>query len=52
MDTRLNIFTNTEQVNFIPVSLCHDQFIEYRHYCLSLAQLNGVDNNNSARALD
>ena len=42
MDTRLNIFTQTEQVEFIPVSLCHGQFIEYRHYCLSLARLNDV----------
>ena len=40
MDTRLNIFTQTEQVEFIPVSLCHGQFIEYRHYCLSLARPN------------
>ena len=29
-----------------------NQSIIYRHYCLSLAQPNGVDNNNSARALD
>src|SRR5215216_8026202 len=42
MDTRLNIFTKTEQVRFIPVSLCHCQFIEYRHYCLSLARPNDV----------
>ena len=28
MDTRLNIFTKTEQVEFIPVSLCHSQFIK------------------------
>ena len=42
MDTRLNIFTQTEQVEFIPVSLCHGQFIEYRHYCLSLARLNDM----------
>ena len=42
MDTRLNIFTKTEQVEFIPVSLCHDQFIKYRHYRLSLARLNDV----------
>ena len=40
MDTRLNIFTKTEQVEFIPVSLCHSQFIKYHHYCLSLAQPN------------
>ena len=40
MDTRLNIFTKTEQVEFIPVSLCHGQFIEYRHYCLPLARPN------------
>ena len=40
MDTRLNIFTKTEEVESIPVSLCHGQFIEYRHYCLSLARLN------------
>ena len=40
MDTRLNIFTQTEQVEFIPVSLCHGQLIEYRHYCLSLARPN------------
>ena len=52
MDTMLKIFTQTEQVEFIPVSLYHGQFIEYRHYCLSLARSNGVDNNNSARALD
>ena len=42
MDTRLNIFTNTKQVEFIPVSLCHNQFIKYRHYCLSLARPNDV----------
>ena len=48
MDTRLNIFTQTEQVEFIPVSLRHGQFIKYRHYCLSLARPNNV-NNNSAR---
>ena len=42
MDTRLNIFTQTEQVEFIPVSLCHDQFIECRHYCLSLARPNDM----------
>ena len=40
MDTRLNIFTQIEQVEFIPVSLCHGQFIKYRHYCLSLARSN------------
>ena len=42
MDTRLNIFTQTEQVEFIPVSLCHDQFIGYPHYCLSLARPNDM----------
>ena len=42
MDTRLNIFTQTEQVEFIPVSLYHDQLIGYRHYCLSLARPNDV----------
>ena len=42
MDTRLNIFTQTEQVEFIPVSLYHGQFIEYRHYFLSLARPNDV----------
>ena len=42
MDTRLNIFTKTEQVEFIPVSLCHNKFIEYRHYCLSLVRLNDL----------
>ena len=42
MDTRLNIFTKTEQVEFIPVSLCHSQFIKYRHYCLSLARPNDL----------
>ena len=42
MDTRLNIFTKTKQVEFIPVSLCHTQFIEYRHYCLSLARSNDM----------
>ena len=42
MDTRLNIFTQKEQVEFIPVSLCHGQFIKYRHYCLSLARPNDV----------
>ena len=42
MDTRLNIFTQTEQVKFIPVSLYHGQFIEYRHYCLSLARPNDM----------
>ena len=42
MDTRLNIFTKTEQVEFIPVSLCHGQFIEYCHYCFSLARPNDM----------
>ena len=42
MDTRLNIFTQTKQVEFIPVFLCHDQFIECRHYCLSLARPNNL----------
>ena len=42
MDTRLNIFTQTEQVEFIPVSLCHDQFIGCCHYCLSLARPNDM----------
>ena len=42
MDTRLNIFTQIEQVEFIPVSLYHDEFIEYRHYCLSLARPNDM----------
>ena len=49
MDNRLNIFTQTEQVEFIPVSLCHGQFIKYHHYCLSLARPNDVNNNNSER---
>ena len=52
MDARLNIFTKTEQVEFITVSLFHGQFIEYRHYFLSLARPNSVYNNNSACALD
>ena len=42
MDTRLKIFTKTEQVEFIPVSLCDSQFIKYRHYCLSLARPNDM----------
>ena len=42
MDTRLNIFTQTEQVEFIPVSPCHGQFIGCRHYCLSLARPNDM----------
>ena len=42
MDTRLNIFTQTGQVEFIPVSLCHGHFIEHRHYYLSIARLNDV----------
>ena len=42
MDVRLNIFTQTGQVEFIPVSPCHDQLIEYRHYCLSLARSNDM----------
>ena len=42
MDTRLNIFTRIEQVEFIPVSLCHSQLTEYHHYCLSLARPNDV----------
>ena len=42
MDTRLNIFTKTKQVEFIPVSLCHNQFIKYHHYCLSLARPNNM----------
>ena len=48
MDTRLNIFTKIEQVGFIPVSLCHNQFIKYRHYFLSRAQPNDMKNDNSA----
>ena len=47
MDTRLNIFTQTEQVEFIPVSLFHGQFIECRHYCLSLARPNAIKNNSA-----
>ena len=39
---RLNIFTQTEQVEFIQVSLCHGQFIECRHYCLSIAWPNDM----------
>ena len=42
MGTRLNIFTQKEKVEFIPVSLCHGQFTEYRHYCLSLARPNDM----------
>ena len=42
MDTRLNIFTKTEQVEFIPVSPCHDQFIRCRDYCISLARPNDM----------
>ena len=42
MDTRLNIFTKTEQVEFIPVSLCHNQFTQYCHFCLSLARPNDL----------
>src|SRR3989337_1592291 len=42
MGTRLNIFTKTEQVEFVPISLCHGQFIKYRHYCLSLARPNDM----------
>ena len=42
MDTRLNIFTKTEQVEFVPVSLSHGQLIEYHHYCLSLARPNDM----------
>ena len=42
MGTRLNIFTQRRQVEFIPVSLCHGQLIEYRHYCLSLARPNDM----------
>ena len=42
MDTRLNIFIQIEQVEFIPVSPCHGQFIECRHYCLSLARSNDM----------
>ena len=42
MDTRLNIFTKTEQVEFIPISPCHSQFIKYRHYCHSLARANDM----------
>ena len=40
MGWMLNIFTQTEQVELIPVSPCHSQLIEYRHYCLSLARPN------------
>ena len=42
MDTRLNRFTKTEQVEFIPVSLCHGQLLKYLHYCLSLARPNDM----------
>ena len=42
MHTRLNIFRKTEQVEFILVSLCHNQFIKYRHHCLSLARPNDI----------
>ena len=42
MGTRLNIFTQQEQVEFISVSLCHGQLIEYHHYCLSLARPNDM----------
>ena len=42
MDAMLNIFTQIRQVEFIPVSLCHGQFIECCHYCLSLAQPNDM----------
>ena len=42
MDARLNIFTQTRQVEFIPVSLCHRHFIECRHFCLSLARPNDM----------
>ena len=42
MDARLNIFTQTRQVEFIPVSLCHGHFIECRHFCLSLARPNDM----------
>ena len=42
MDTRLNIFTKIEQVEFIPVSLYLGQFIECRHYYLSLARPNDM----------
>ena len=42
MDTRLNIFTKTEQVEFIPVSLRHSHFVKYRHYYLSLARPNNM----------
>ena len=42
MDTRLNIFIQTEQVEFIPVSPYHGQLIGCRHYFLSLAQPNDM----------
>ena len=42
MGTKLNIFTQQEQVEFIPVSLCHGQLIEYRHYWPSLARPNDM----------
>ena len=42
MGTRLNIFTQQEQVEFIPVSLFHGHLIEYRHYCLSLGRPNDM----------
>ena len=42
MDTRLNIFTKIEQVEFIPISPCHGQFIGCHHYCLSLARPNDM----------
>ena len=43
MGTSLNIFTQTKKVEFKPVSLCHGQLIEYRHYCLSLARPNDME---------
>ena len=42
MDARLNIFTQTRQVEFIPVSPCHSQFIGCHHNYLSLARPNDM----------
>ena len=49
MDTRLNIFTKTEQVEFIPVSLSDSQFIKYRHLLPFTCTIERYENNNIAR---
>ena len=48
MDTRLNIFTKTKQVEFIPVSLCPYQISSLLPFTCTIER---YENNNSARVL-